>query len=140
MECMRLVVGLLLAVLATAQMPEEDFHVYKEHPRLLLTAQRLKLLKRERERQSERWRQFEALVVGKAPMAEPTFAHGLYHQVTGDPASARTAAASVKDPRSLALAYDWLPAHREELAARLRAVAASSPATVEGMRNRVFVA
>ena len=37
-------VGLLLAVLAAAQAPEEDFHVYKDHPRLLLTAQRLKLL------------------------------------------------------------------------------------------------
>src|SRR5687768_1352445 len=111
---MRLAVGLVLAVFAAAQGSEEDFHVYTEHPRLLLPPQRLKLLRRERERQSERWRQFEALVAGKAPMPESAFAHGLYHQVTGDAASARTAATAARDPRSLALAFDWLPAHREE--------------------------
>jgi hypothetical protein len=129
-----------MVVLAAAQVPEEDFHVYREHPRLLLTAQRLKLLKRERERQSERWRQFEALVAGKAAMAEPTFALGLYHQVTGHAPSARAAAAGAKDARSLALAYDWLPAHREELTARLRAVASNLPGTVDGARNRAFIA
>ena len=129
-----------MAVLAAAQAPEEDFHVYKEHPRLLLTPQRSKLLKRERERQSERWQQFEALVAGKAPMAEPALAHGLYHQITGDANSARIAASAAKDPRSLALAYDWLPSHREELAARLRAANTNFPPTVEGARNRAFVA
>ncbi|HYP05328.1 MAG TPA: hypothetical protein VER03_03765 [Bryobacteraceae bacterium] len=131
----------LAAVSVTSQVPEDDFHVYTEPPRLLLTASRLKLLKRERERQSERWQQFEALVAGKAQMAEPALAHGLYHQVTGDAVSAKSAAAAARDARSLALAYDWLPAHREELKGRLRtALSPGIPTTVEGARNLAFVA
>ena len=46
---------------------DEEFRVYTEHPRLILTAQRLRLLKRERERESQRWRQFELLVKGAPP-------------------------------------------------------------------------
>src|SRR4051812_5979879 len=59
--------------------------VFSEHPRLLLRPQRLRLLKRERERQSARWRQLEILVAGSAPMPEPGFAWALYYQVAGDP-------------------------------------------------------
>src|ERR687891_345249 len=114
MGSMRLAVGLLLAVVATAQTAEEDFHVYTEHPRLLLTPQRLKLLKRERERQSQRWTQFQTLVSGKAAFTEPALAYGLYHQITEDAAAARIAAGAAKDARSLAFAYDWLPAQRAE--------------------------
>jgi hypothetical protein len=140
---MRLVVGLLLAVLATAQTVEEDFHVYTEHPRLLLTAQRLKLLKRERERQAQRWIQFETLVAGKAAFTEPAIAYSLFHQITGDAAAARNAAAAAvatKDARSLAIAYDWLPAQREEIAPRLKAAAGNLPSTIEGNRTRALVA
>ena len=59
---MRLALALLLALSAAGQTTDEDFHVYKDHPRLILTAQRLKLLRRERERQSPRWQQFDALM------------------------------------------------------------------------------
>jgi hypothetical protein len=137
---MRIVLALFLAVCAAGQTTEEDFHVYKEHPRLLLTAQRLRLLKREKERQTPRWQQFEALVRGKAAMPEAAFAHGLYYQVTEDEASAKAAAAAARDLRGLALAYDWLPAHRQSLEPKLRAAIASSPATVDGMRSRAFAA
>ena len=47
----------------TAAKQEEDFQVYTEHPRLFLPSRRLKLLKRERERTSIRWQQFE---IGRA--------------------------------------------------------------------------
>ena len=76
-----------LPVLAqTAQ--DEDYHVYTDAPRLILTKQRLRLLQRERERQSMRWQQFDALVSGGAPMPEPGFAWALYYQVAKNDAAA----------------------------------------------------
>jgi hypothetical protein len=137
---MRLALVLILAFTALGQQVEEDFHVYKDHPRLLLTAQRLRLLKRERERQTPRWQQFEALIQGKAPMPEVAFAYALHHQVTGDEASAKTAAAAARDLRSLALAYDWLPSYRQQLEPRLRTAIAAAPTTIDGMRSRAFAA
>ena len=60
---------------------EEDFHVFTDAPRLLLTRQRLRLLQRERDRQSMRWQQFDTLVAGGAPMPEQGLAWALYYQV-----------------------------------------------------------
>jgi hypothetical protein len=57
-----------------AQTTDDPVAVFTEHPRLFLRAQRLRLLKRERERASPRWQQFETLVAGGAPMPEPGFA------------------------------------------------------------------
>ena len=99
---MRLGLALFLVASVAAQTTEEDFHVYKEHPRLILTPARLKLLRRERERQTPRWQQFDALIQGKAAMPEPAFAYALYHQVTGNPDAAKTAAAAAKDAESCA--------------------------------------
>lgn len=137
---MRYALALVLAASLTGQTAEEDFHIYKDPPRLLLTQQRLRLLKRERERQSARWQQFDALIQGKAPMPEAAFAYGLYYQVTADEASARTSAAAARDLRSLALAYDWLPSQRQQLEPRLRAAMGSAPATIDGMRSLAFAA
>ena len=66
--------------------------VFTEHPRLLIRPQRLRLLKRERERTSVRWQQLETLVAGNAPMPEPGFAWALYYQVTGNATFGRKAA------------------------------------------------
>jgi hypothetical protein len=137
---MRLGLALFLVASVAAQTTEEDFHVYKEHPRLILTAARLKLLRRERERQTPRWQQFDALIQGKAAMPEPAFAYALYHQVTGNPDAAKTAAAAAKDARSLALAYDWLPDQRQQLEPKLRAASSALPSTVDGMRTRALIA
>jgi hypothetical protein len=138
---MRVVVGLLLAALAWGQAIEEDFHIYKDHPRLLLTPQRLKLLKRERQRESPRWQQFETLVAGKAQMAEPTLAFGLYYQIAGEESAATSAAMAARDVRSLALAYDWLPSQRAQVQSRLRALVPKTEATtVESARNIAFAA
>ncbi len=111
--------GAMLAVLAATAglLPgqETDYQVYTDSPRLLLTQRRLKLLKRERERESMRWLQFEALMRGKARMSEPGFALGLWSQVRGQSSACREAAewavkanpATSGELRQVALVYDW---------------------------------
>ena len=109
----RLFLGLLAAGALLAQTADEDFKIYTEHPRLLLKAQRLKLLRRERERRSQRWQQLETLVLGKVQMPEPGFAAALVYQVSGEvlqvgrQAIAWAIAPAATDLRQLALVYDW---------------------------------
>lgn len=90
---------------------DEEFRVYTEHPRLILTSQRLRLLKRESERESQRWRQFDLLVKGGANLPEPGFALALYYAVSGDAAvggrAVGWALGQTGDLRQLALVYDW---------------------------------
>ncbi len=102
--------------------------VSTEHPRLFLRPARLRLLRRERERASLRWQQFEALMAGGAAMPEPGFAGALYYEVAGDKAAGRKAIAWALGPeadlRQMALVYDWCQdlfsdAERQSFAARL---------------------
>ena len=79
---------ILALLLATAAFGQDEYRVYTEHPRLFLTPQRLRLLKRERDRDSMRWRQFDLLVRAAAQMREPGFALALHYAVSGDAASA----------------------------------------------------
>jgi hypothetical protein len=96
---------------AAAQPAAEEFRVSGDHPRLFLQARRLRFLERERERQSLRWRQFQALVEGKAAMPEPGFAWALYARVSGQPALCRDAVRWALSPgadlRQSALVFDW---------------------------------
>lgn len=124
------VVLLLVAGAVSAQSMEDEFRVYTDHPRLFLKAQRLRLLKRERERQSMRWVQFETLIKGVAQMPEPGFAYGLYHAITGDKATGRRAVewalGPATDIRQTALVFDWCqdlltPAESKTLGAKLGA-------------------
>jgi hypothetical protein len=102
-------VGLASAALLQAQ--EDEYRVYTEHPRLILTAQRLRLLKRERERESQRWRQFDLLVKGGANLPELGFALALDYAVADDSAAGKRAVewalGKTDDLRQLALVYDW---------------------------------
>ncbi len=114
--------AVLLAGIAVAQ----DFKIYTEHPRLFLRPQRLRLLKREQERQSLRWEQFMTLMRGKARMPEPGFASALYYQVTGDRSAGQEAVkwalGPASDLRQLALVFDWCqPVLDAEQARALRA-------------------
>ncbi|MBX5494946.1 MAG: hypothetical protein IRZ15_06390 [Bryobacteraceae bacterium] len=118
---MRLAVVLVLMLLpgilaaqdssAATSSEEESFRVYTEAPRLFLNARRLRLLKRERERESIRWQQFELLMTGGAAMPEPGFANALFYRVTGDAQAARRAIewalTSDADIRQQAIVYDW---------------------------------
>jgi hypothetical protein len=111
---------------------DEDYRVYTDSPRLLLTRARLRLLQRERERQSMRWQQFDALVSGGAPMPEPGFADALYYRVSGNASWSKQAvdwalsgAAQEARPehlRQLSLVFDWCEmsdAQRESLGAKI---------------------
>ena len=136
------VLGALLAAAcwwpATAQdLATEPVTVSTEHPRLLLRPQRLRLLRRERERASPRWEQFSALVAGNAPMPERGFALALYYQVARDAAAGKEAIAFALGPsadlRQQALVYDWCQdlltdTQRSGLAAKLEKGIAEPPA------------
>lgn len=86
------------------------YKVYTEHPRLFLRPARLKLLRRERERKSLRWDQFQTLAGANAPFPEPGIANALYYQISGDKTFGRKAvdwALTAKDQYQVALVYDW---------------------------------
>lgn len=130
---------------------KEPLSVFAEHPRLLLTRQRLRLLRRERERRSGRWQQFEALMQGNVPMPERGIASALYYQVAGDEKVGRQAIAwamnASADVRQSALVYDWCQellsnAQATELGARLERAIARPPAdaSIATARARVLAA
>jgi hypothetical protein len=134
---------------ARGQTGGEDFKVYNDHPRLLLTAQRLRLLRRERERKSSRWQQFEILMKGNVQMPEPGFANALFYQVSGDESAAKQAitwAMGGSDLRQLALVFDWCQpvltdAQKKGIAAKLRNGIGTGGAPAESVavaRSRAF--
>jgi len=143
---------LIAAVLPTlAQSDEESLRVYADHPRLLLSSHRLKLLQKERERHSLRWQQFELLMAGHAPMPEPGFAEALYYRVAQNQASGRAAVNWALGPgtdlRQLALVFDWCqemlsPAQSRTLAAKLaRGIERSErDRSMGAVRSRVLAA
>lgn len=119
----------------------EPVVVATPHPRLFLNAARLRLLKRERDRSSERWRQLEALLTGGAVLPEPGFARALYYRISGDAGVGRQAIAWALGPgsdlRQLALVFDWCQdllsdVQRGDLSARI-AKGMAAPASGEGV-------
>ena len=133
-----------------------ELAIYTEHPRLFLRPQRLKLLRRETQRQSLRWEQFQTLIGAKAVMPEPGFAYALYYQSSGDREAGRRAVAWALDPRNsdlrqLALVYDWCQellsqAEHQSLAARLKkaisgaALPANAPKNMADARDLLLAA
>src|ERR1039458_2185060 len=131
-ELMRAKTGLAAAfccvcTMLAAQTADDPVAVFTEHPRLFLRPQRLRLLKRERERASPRWQQLETLLVGGAPMPEPGFAWALYFQVSGNQEFGRKAIVwaltAGADVRQQALVFDLCQdllteAQRRNIAAR----------------------
>lgn len=149
--------GFLLAILLTSvssawaqDSANDPIVVSSEHPRLFLRPARLRLLRRERERQSLRWEQFSTLMAGGAAMPEPGLALSLYYEIAGDKdaghkaiAFANTAAA---DLRQMALVFDWCydlmsDAERKELAGRMvRRLAEAPPKDLAGTDARALAA
>lgn len=130
---------------------DDPVAVFTEHPRLLLRPQRLRLLKRERDRSSMRWQQLATLVAGNAPMPEPGFALGLYFQVSGEAdyghKAIEFALSPAADLRQQALVFDWCqdlmtPAQSRDLTARLSKALSEAPGneTVDRIRGRVLAA
>jgi hypothetical protein len=124
--------------------------VFTEHPRLFLRPQRLRLLKRERERASMRWQQLEALVAGNAPMPERGFAWALTYAVSGNAETGRKAIAWALAPgadlRQQALVFDWCQnlltdAQRRDLSARLaKGMEDTADPSVAAVRSRTLAA
>ncbi|MBY0504968.1 MAG: hypothetical protein K2X03_13735 [Bryobacteraceae bacterium] len=118
---------------------EDDYRVYTESPRLFLNAKRLRLLRREKERQSIRWQQFDTLMAGKAAMPEPAFALALYSQVTQTPEPCQRAVAAASDVRQAALAADWCGV-TPALATRLQKALTAPLTSVNAARDRALAA
>ena len=143
-------IGILAAGCLAGQTADEEFRVYNDHPRLLLTKARLRLLKRERDRDSMRWHQFSLLVRAAAQMPEPGFALGLFYSVTGDAAFGKRAVDWALGPgtdlRQLAFVFDWCQPMLDEtqskaLAAKIqRLMDQRPPANLEARRDRVLAA
>ncbi|MCU1329778.1 MAG: hypothetical protein JWN34_5148 [Bryobacterales bacterium] len=136
---------------AVAAAAPEGFRVYAEAPKLFLRPARLRLLRRERERQSLRWEQFQNLWSGGAPFPEAGWAGALVYQVADDKeagrrATAWAASAAATDVRQLALIADWCdalltPAEKTRLYAKLqRAVDAPTPKTLSAARDKTLAA
>lgn len=141
----------MLALPFYGQTATEEFAVYAEHPRLLLKPQRIRLLKRERERQSARWEHLHTLVSGGAQFPEPGFASALHYQVSGDETSGRKAVQwalgpGASDVRQIAIVFDWCQgllteAQSRQLVAKLGAgLAATSGTDLPSLRARIFAA
>lgn len=101
---------LLISVLAGSFVegaPEET-----RFPRLLLTQQRLRRLKRDRERQTPRWINFERRIKTVRDSPERGFELALYYAVTDEPARAKEATAWAEshpcEIRQVALISDWV--------------------------------
>jgi hypothetical protein len=141
-----LVSGIALIPAAPAQ--EDEFRVYTDHPRLILTAQHLRLLKRERERESQRWRQFDSLVKGGAAFPEAGFSLALYYAVSDDNSIGKKAVEWALGPgndlRQLALVYDWCqpilsPQQSAALTAKIRGLLVKSPGdSFAARRDRIL--
>jgi hypothetical protein len=140
-----------LSITLLAQSNDDPIAVFTEHPRLFLRPQRLRLLKRERERKSARWVQFETLVAGGAPMPERGFAWGLYSMISGNDALAREAILlgmnGELDLRQQAMVFDWFEHlmsddQRKSFAARIKKGIDDTTAdnSVTGVRSRALAA
>jgi hypothetical protein len=148
-----LALALLAAALsppAPAAEPAEDYRIYTDHPRLFLRPQRLRLLRRERDRQSMRWTEFEALVHGGAQFPEPGFAQALYFETAADNAAGRRAVEWALGPdadvRQIALVFDWCrsllaDAEKARFVDRLeKALDSGPPHDLASARDRVLAA
>lgn len=128
---------------------QDTYRAYTESPRLLLRPQRLRLLKRERERQSIRFQQFDAYISNDQYVPENGFAYSLAGKVYENKEHCVAAANWLLKPkngdlRQRALSLDWcgemLPA--ATVAALRKSVEAETPApaTITSLRDRIFAA
>ncbi len=134
----------------------ETFRVYTETPRLLLRPQRLRLLRRERERRSLRWDQFETLWTAGAAFPELAWVQALRFQIADDrEAAARAVAWAVgpadmsrpDDVRQMAIVADWCESlisgdDKRQLVAKLEKAASDSRPlrNLSEARSRLFAA
>lgn len=101
----------MLAALVSGSLFQDALAVDRS-PKLLLNAQRLRRLKRDRERQTQRWLNFEQRVRSVADSPERGFELALYFAVTGDPDRGKEAIAWARshpcEIRQAAIVADWV--------------------------------
>lgn len=129
---------------------ERNYRTELDHPRLFLPPRRLRLLKRERERQSMRWTQLETLMSGQVAMPEPGLALALYFIASESADHGRKAISwalspSSSDLRQLSLVFDWCypllsPAERQQLSAKIVKLLARPGDDLGAVRSRVLAA
>ncbi|MFN9918895.1 MAG: hypothetical protein ACK52Z_13360 [Acidobacteriota bacterium] len=128
--------------------PEESYKAYTEAPRLILKGARLRLLTRERERESIRYQQFAGYLSNQMAMGEMGFALALAGRIGAGEQYCGSAANWVKkdkgtDLRQRALVYDWCGEKLEggEAKALAEGLKRSLPAAggIASLRDRAFV-
>ena len=146
----------LLGQNSSAKPRPDTFKVYTDGPRLLLRPQRLKLLRRERERRSLRWDQFETLWTASAPFPDLGWVQALRFQIADDRDAGTRALAWALGPadvlrpdevRQMAIIADWCEPliagdDKRQLIAKLeRAVNDPRPVkTLADARAKIFAA
>jgi hypothetical protein len=128
--------------------------VYTDAPRLFLLPSRLKLLRRERERRSLRWDQFETLWGAGTEFPEFGWTAALRYQIAGDESAGRQAVLwAVNNPattdsgmRQVALIADWCAplmsvSDKAAVWPKLERAITGAPAmTLGGVRTRALAA
>ena len=141
---MRICWALLFSLPVLAQTtPDESFKPYTDAPRLLLRPARLRLLTRERERQSIRFQQFSAYITNGAALPEPAFALALATRISGDPAHCNNAYAWVlkyPEARQRAIVLDWCSAQLTEAQQRKLIQPIPPISNIASLRDRAFLA
>lgn len=97
-----LAAAMLAGLPAAAQTGPDTFKVYTDGPRLFLLPARLKLLRRERERRSLRWDQFETLWGAGTQFPEFGWTAALRYRIADDESAGRQAVAWAADKAGLA--------------------------------------
>ncbi len=130
----------------------ESFQVYTEGPRLFLRPARLKLLRREKERRSLRWEQFDNLWLSAPQYPEFGWTAALRYRIADDGSAGGQAVAwaagTATDVRQIALILDWCgplisTADRALIIPKLEKVVTAplrSAMTLDEARNRVLAA
>jgi len=128
----------------------EDFGVLPDHPRLFLEPRRLRLLQRERQRQSIRWLMLQALIENKKASPEPGLALALYGRLANDTSSLRAAIERAlenpADVRQAAIVFDWCQAElTEDQSEKLISILEQSlrdthPTGISSARNQTLAA
>ncbi|HYO81100.1 MAG TPA: hypothetical protein VES20_06845, partial [Bryobacteraceae bacterium] len=134
------VLALGLPAALNAQSSAADYVAGTEHPRLILKPQRLRLLRRERERESMRWLHFASLMEGKARMPEPLFAAALHRAVVNNKSAPPLAVSPAASIREVALVADWTAPEDRALLDRLRASLSTPVTSFAHARDRAFAA
>jgi hypothetical protein len=121
---------------------------FESSPSLLLNGQRLRRLKRDRERQTVRWTNFENRVNSVADSPERGFELALYYLITSDQARGKQAVAWASahpcDRRQVALVRDWVGKSSEQSltdgANPLHPCNSDRPVTAMSLRDDAFSA